>query len=204
MSAKNALLNVYGYSPNQLVFGHKPNFPSVIDNKLPALQGVTSSKLIASHLNALHSARRSFIETEADEKLRRALRHQTRTATNLEFHSGDQVYYKKKDSGYWKGPGTVIGYDNKQIFIRHGGSIYRVSPCNLQLVKIDKSKDHENNICTGESRVEKREDKTKGRNRASDDSDIGDFVVDFQQGRKKYSQESALDQNSEKDADELI
>ena len=69
LSAKNALLNAYGYSPNQLVFRYNPNFPSFIESKLPALEGVTSSKLIASHLNALHSARKRFIETEADEKL---------------------------------------------------------------------------------------------------------------------------------------
>ena len=123
LSAKNALLNAYGYSPNQLVFRYNPNFPSVIENKLPALEGVTSSKLIASHLNALHSARKRFIETEADEKLRRALRHKTRTSTSTTYQTGDQVYYKKKDSSYWKGPGTVIGYDNKQVFVRHRGSM---------------------------------------------------------------------------------
>ena len=68
LSAKNVLLNSYGYSRNQLVFGYNPNFLSVTENKLPALEGVTSSELVASHLNALHSARR-FIETEADGKL---------------------------------------------------------------------------------------------------------------------------------------
>ena len=68
LSAKNALLNSYGYSPNQLVFGYNPNFLSVMDNKLEALSGRTSSEVIASHLNALHSARR-FIEIEADDKL---------------------------------------------------------------------------------------------------------------------------------------
>ena len=30
ISAKNSLLNSYGYSPNQLVFGYNPNFPSVM------------------------------------------------------------------------------------------------------------------------------------------------------------------------------
>ena len=29
LRAKNVLLNSYGYSPNQLVFGYNPNFPSV-------------------------------------------------------------------------------------------------------------------------------------------------------------------------------
>ena len=45
-------------SPNQLVFGYNPNFPSVMPNKPPALEGVMSSKLIALHLNALHSERK--------------------------------------------------------------------------------------------------------------------------------------------------
>ena len=34
LSAKNSLLNSYGYSPNQLVRGYNPNFLSVMDNKL--------------------------------------------------------------------------------------------------------------------------------------------------------------------------
>ena len=76
ISAKNSLLNSYGYSPSQLVFGYNPNFQSVMQNKPPALEGVTAGKLIASHLNALHSARKRFIEIEADEKLRWAARYQ--------------------------------------------------------------------------------------------------------------------------------
>ena len=100
-------------------------------NKPPALEGVIASKLIALHLNALHSARKRFIESEADEKLRRALKHKTRISTSKVFQSGDQVFYQRSDSGYWKGPGTVIGHDNKHVFVRH----VRVSPCHLQLVR---------------------------------------------------------------------
>ena len=100
LSAKNALLNSYGYSSNQLVFGYNLNFPSLSENKLPALEGIASSKLVVSHLNALYPARRRFIETEADENLRRALKHKTRTATTLNYQNEDQVYYKKKDSSY--------------------------------------------------------------------------------------------------------
>ena len=61
------------YSPNQLVSGYNPNFPSVMQNKPPILKGVIASKLIALHLNALHSARKRFIESEAGEALPRAL-----------------------------------------------------------------------------------------------------------------------------------
>ena len=91
LSTKNDLLNSYGYSPNQLVFAYNPNFPLIIGNKLPALEKRTSSKLIASHLNALHLAKRRFIETETDEKLRRALRYKTRTAISCQYQTGDMV-----------------------------------------------------------------------------------------------------------------
>ena len=36
VSAKNALKNVHGFPPDQLVFGKNPNFPDVHDNLLPA------------------------------------------------------------------------------------------------------------------------------------------------------------------------
>ena len=89
ISAKKSLLNSYGYSLSHLVFDYNPNFPSVMRNKPPALEGVITNKLIALHLNALHSAWKIFIESEADEKLRRALRHKTRLSTSNVFQSGD-------------------------------------------------------------------------------------------------------------------
>ena len=39
VSAKNALHKNYGYSPNQLVFGMNPNYPAILHDKLPALEG---------------------------------------------------------------------------------------------------------------------------------------------------------------------
>ena len=105
LSAKNMLLNSYGYSPYQLVFGYNPNFPSVNENNVSTLVGETPSELVALHLNVLCSARRRFIKTEADEKLCRALKHKTRTRTSLNYQTGDQVF--KKDSSYWKGSRMV-------------------------------------------------------------------------------------------------
>ena len=37
ISAKNSLINFYGYIPNQLIFGYNPNFSPVIQSKSPAL-----------------------------------------------------------------------------------------------------------------------------------------------------------------------
>ena len=72
--AKNALHMVHGYSSYQLVFGKNPNLPNMTNENVAALEGRTSSEMLAQHLNALHEARQAFVSSEADERIRRALR----------------------------------------------------------------------------------------------------------------------------------
>ena len=131
LSAKNSLQSFYGFSPNQLVFGRNPNLPSVLVDDPPALEGTSCSQMIADNLNALHRAREAFIQQEASEKIRQALRHQIRPSGDLKFVCGDIVYYKRNDSSKWKGPGTVIGQEGQQILVKHGGVYVRVHPCRL-------------------------------------------------------------------------
>ena len=137
ISAKNALANVYGFSPNQLVYGRNPNFPSVLIDKLPALDEVSNnngdiaSKMLLENLNALHSARRAFISAESSEKIKRALVRKTRTATSLVYENGESVYYKRDGEPAWKGPGTVIGKDGSVVVVKHGSSTVRVHPSRL-------------------------------------------------------------------------
>ena len=73
VSAKNSLSNVFGYSPNQLIFGKNPNLPSILTDVCPVLENVTSSQVVADHLNAISAARKAFVEAESSDKLKRAL-----------------------------------------------------------------------------------------------------------------------------------
>ena len=66
--AKNSLQNYNGFSPNQLVFGHNINIPSVLVDNLSALESTTSSDIIRKNMNAMHVARQKFIEAESSEK----------------------------------------------------------------------------------------------------------------------------------------
>ena len=95
----------------------------------------TSNELIANHLNAMHAARQVFIESEASEKLKRAIKAKTRGSTAVVYQPGDIVYFKREASNQWKGPGTVIGCENKQILVKYGGSYVRVHTCQLQPAK---------------------------------------------------------------------
>ena len=132
ISAKNSLKNVHGYSSNQLVFGFNPNFPNVLNSNLPALEAKTSSEIVAMNLNAMHSAREKYIESESSDKLRNAIRSQVRTHNDEKYDTGDIVYYKRKNDKTWKGPASVIGQDGQQVFIKHGSYYNRVHPCCLQ------------------------------------------------------------------------
>lgn len=133
VNAKNSLQSVYGFSPHQLVFGRNPNLPSAFENKLPALEGVTGSKLIAANLNALHKAREEFIKLESSEKIRRAMRAKTRTHSNVTYFSGDDVFYKRDDETRWKGPGRVIGHDGSKILIKIPTGLISVHSCRVML-----------------------------------------------------------------------
>jgi hypothetical protein len=92
VSAKNALQNVSGYSPNQLVFGMNVNLLSVLTDRPPALESATSD-IIRKKLAALHSAQQNFIKAESSERIRKALRHQVRTFSEELYETGDKVYF---------------------------------------------------------------------------------------------------------------
>ncbi|VDH89490.1 Hypothetical predicted protein [Mytilus galloprovincialis] len=140
VNAKNSLVNVYGYSPYQIVFGRNPNLPSTLVNKPPALEGETMSKTTGKHLVGLHEARKAFVASESSEKIRRALRKQVRPSGE-KFKHGDKVYFLRVNQ--WKGPGTVVGQDNVVVFIRYGGTYVRVHECRI-LRDIDEQKDKKN------------------------------------------------------------
>ena len=137
VSAKNALGSHDGFSSNQLVFGRNTNTPSVLIDRPPALESATSSDLIRINMNAMHSARKRYVEAESSEKIRRALRLRVRPYADVVFVNGEKVYYRRKNYKGWKGPAVVLGQERQFVLIRHGGAFYRVHPC--QLMKKNKN-----------------------------------------------------------------
>lgn len=151
VAAKNSLDNVYGFSPNVLVFGRNPNFPSALTNKPPADNITCLSQHVADNLNMMHQARQVFIQQESAERLRRGLNRKTRSYSNVTFCQGDLVYYWRDKSTECHGPAVVIGRDGQQVLVKHGGQYVRVHPCRLQLAN-DDANIPENNV-SGDSRV---------------------------------------------------
>ena len=87
-------------------------------------------------MNALHSARREYLKNESSERIKRAIRHNVRITEISDLHNGDEVYFKRNGEQRWRGPGTVIGKDGKQVLVRHGGVYIRAHVCRLTKLPI--------------------------------------------------------------------
>ena len=115
MLPKNSLQMWNGFSSYKLVLRMNPNLPNIMTEKLPALQGVTTSEILKHHLDAMHSARKAFIKYETDEKIRRALCHPI-GATEETFDPGDSVFYKKEGKKE-----RTDGLDLPKLFFKMAG-----------------------------------------------------------------------------------
>ena len=135
LNAKNSLQMFGGYSSYQLAMGRNPPLPNVIDDKLPALEGTTSSKIVAENLSAMHKAREEFIKSESNNKIRKALRSQVRTCNDDFYNLTDKVYYKRRKDNKWHGPATVVGRDSHAYLVKHSYRYCVVHPRDMQLYR---------------------------------------------------------------------
>ena len=131
VTAKNSYPMFGGFSSFQLVFGKQPNLPNILSDKLPALEGVTTSQSVAAHITAMYAGRKAFTEAMYDSKVRKALRHRVR-AVEKRYENGEQVFYRR-DGGRkeWKGPATVIGNKGSVHYLVHQGEVIRVAACRM-------------------------------------------------------------------------
>ena len=79
------------------MFAKNPDLPNVTENYPPDLENNIISELVANNLNAVHPDRKAFAETEASEKLIRAILRKVRPSISLNFQLGDKVYFKTRD-----------------------------------------------------------------------------------------------------------
>ena len=124
--AKNSLQMVYGFSPNQLVFGNNPKLPNILSDGPPAWESSTASEMLVKHMNLLHASRKAFLKSESCSKLKIALKAKITCSETL-YEPGDVVYYKRARDGKWMGPAKVVFQDGKIIFVRSGSAFVRVS-----------------------------------------------------------------------------
>ena len=115
------------------MFGFNINTPSVLTDQLPALEAATTSEIVRTNSNALHAARKSFIEAESSEKIWRELVSNVRTYEYKEFVTSNTVYHRRQNSKVWCVPAKVLVKEGQCVLIKHGGAFYRMHPCYLMM-----------------------------------------------------------------------
>ena len=139
------------FYPAQLAIGQNARLLSALSDGLPALEGETTSPVIAEHLNTIASAREAFASAQTSAELKRALRKPIRSYCDAIYNHGDNVFYKLSDQHRWQGPAAVIGRDGKVVLIPHDSIYRRIHPCRLQHVKADYISDDVNKVDVNDS-----------------------------------------------------
>ena len=140
---KNQMIQNYGYTPHQHVFGQNPRIPSdLLDEPLhvvPATASLDETSLAQAQAIRL-SARRAVIEMQDSMSLRRALA--ARPRLHQVFEPGSMVAYWRHQKfqqghgvvlgGKWYGTAIVIGQVGRNYVIAHRKHIFRCAPEQLR------------------------------------------------------------------------
>lgn len=121
-----------GFSCYQLVLGNNPNLPNIMTEKIPVLQGVSSSEILKTEKISLAEkfryscTLRAFMQCEADEKICRELCHQVRAKEEVFQPRNSFLQTRWEQQVAWP-PSKVIFQNNRIVFVQHGGTYVWVS-----------------------------------------------------------------------------
>ena len=147
---KNQLIQVYGMTPSQFVFGKNPRIPeNLLDEPLEVVPATASlyQEAIAKQVAIRQSARRAVVDLQDNRALRLALAARPRVS---HFYSpGAHVAYWRSQKwvngqlesvGKWHGPATVLGYVGRNLVIIHKRQIFRCAPEQVRPSTLDESR----------------------------------------------------------------
>eukprot|EP00435_Cladocopium_sp_Y103_P044898 s702_g12.t1 len=139
---KNTMIQSYGYTPHQHVFGKNPDVPTHLMSEplhvVPATASL-SDEAVARTQEIRAAARRAVIQTQDDAALRRAF--SARPRLNQQFQAGELVAYWRNQKlqqgqvvqgGRWYGTAVVVGNVGKNYIIAHRKQIFRAAPEQLR------------------------------------------------------------------------
>eukprot|EP00435_Cladocopium_sp_Y103_P018812 s3028_g4.t1 len=135
---KNEMIQTYGFTPHQFVFGRNPRVPSeLLDEPLQIVPATASlHDNAAARAQAIRqTARKAVLDLQDNKALRQALL--ARPRVSIPFAPGDLVAYWRSqkwiqgelhNQGRWYGTAVVLGYIGKNLLIAHRKQILRCAP----------------------------------------------------------------------------
>ena len=154
--AKNSLVSVNGFSPEQAVLGKATRLPASIasDEDMPshllAAGDSHESMKFQQALRLRNLAQKAFFDSDSSQALRRAFLRKSR-GMNTEWQSGQPcMFWDKRKSpnmiekGRWCGPAQVVLVESKSIvWITHMNRLLRCARDNLRPVSLREFSSHQ-------------------------------------------------------------
>ena len=135
---KNQLIQVYGMTPSQFVFGKNPRIPeNLLDEPLDVVPATSSlyEEALAKQVAIRQSARKAVLDLQDSKSLRLALAARPRTnqwhepGTYVAFWRSQKWIHGSLDrTGRWHGPAVVLGYVGRNVVLIHKRQIFRCAP----------------------------------------------------------------------------
>ena len=147
---KNELIQMYGFTPSQYVFGRNPRIAEhLMDEPLKVIPATAPlyEQSIARQVATPHAARLAVMELQDSRSLRLALAARPRVVPD--FTPGTYVAYWRSQKwnhgtldqqGAWHGPAIVLGKVGRNLVVIHKRSILRCAPEQLRLSTSDETK----------------------------------------------------------------
>ena len=140
-SAKNALVRVRGFSPEQLVLGKSARIPasltscdSAASHEMASTEGL-EGEAFRQNLSRRAAARQAFHESDNDQTIRRALLRRSNPPRGPYIPGQWLLYWIKRSNpnrdqaGKWHGPARVIAVDGQSVvWLSHGTKTIRAPP----------------------------------------------------------------------------
>ena len=151
--------------------------PTIYNSRPPGLKKVTSSEIMAKLMEAKKVAMEGFIRYDSCEKIYRALNSNVRRTLVEDLQVGDEVYYQRKNSKEWYGPGKVMLIEGQVITVKHGNVTVKVS--SVSLVRVP-------HICTNECEKQDSSNKNEHNGELEEERD-GKEEREIDESQKKIS-----------------
>ena len=135
---KNQLIQVYGMTPSQHVFGTNPRIPeNLLDEPQEVVPGTAPlyQEAVAKQVALRQTARKAVLELQDSKALRLALTARPRVTPSVS--PGQYVAYWRtqkwvqgslEQHGRWHGPAIVLGHVGRNVVIIHKRQIFRCAP----------------------------------------------------------------------------
>jgi hypothetical protein len=152
-AAKSELLQVYGMSPCQHVFGRNPRVPADLLQEPQHVVAATAPLFdeVTARRQAIRTAARvATIELQDSKALRRAIA--ARPRGGVEYAPGDEVAYwrlprgkrsQKTRTGRWYGRAVVLGKVGRNFVLIHRQEVIRAAPEQLRYATTEEQKSYD-------------------------------------------------------------